>query len=115
MDRTILQTGIFYEKEPKSIERLDAQSYYVNFDIVPKTIINPDGETVEGFTCTTLYIEGLMTKDRITKGWLDVFYPVDKELKLINDFNDGLNIDAYHDYLEKRRVFKEFVHTLIFE
>jgi len=31
------------------------------------------------------------------------------------DLNEGINIDAYHDYLEKRRVFKEFVHTLIFE
>jgi hypothetical protein len=85
MLRTIFTTTDFLPLRPQTVDRLDSSSYYFNYDIQPCTGTDPDGNTVDGYTCKTLYIEGALSTDRIMQAWLEVFYPVDRELKLINN------------------------------
>lgn len=116
MRKTILHTQFTFSERPSIVERLDSQSYYFNYDIVPTTFKDEEG-VIDGYTCKSLYIVGPLTSDRILQGYLDVHYPIDKELKLINNYNAllaGITDDQqyrvdYEVYLRDRQLFREYL------
>lgn len=114
MKKVVLMVDVFTTELPKSIQRLDSKSFYYRYDIKSTNRLI-DGKDLPGFMHNDLYVEGDLTQSEIMRSWLSSVYPMDQELKLLNDFNaftSGITSDVtkkeeYETYLERRKDFRE--------
>jgi len=114
MKKVVLMVDVFTTELPKSIQRLDLKSFYYRYDIKSTNRLI-EGKDLSGFMHNDLYVEGDLTQSEIMRSWLSAVYPIDQELKLLNDFNaftSGITGDAakkveYETYLAKRKDFRE--------
>lgn len=86
---------------------------HYNFNVQQK---EEDEQTY--FEHDTLVVAWPLTRRNVFKSLIEALYPVDYELKLINDYNaatliianpDQEKIDAYHNFLSEREIYRQQV------
>lgn len=86
---------------------------HYNFNIVEKT----DEEGITYYEHDTIVVQWPLTRRNVFKSLLEVFYPLDVELKLINDYNTAKGLKnpepdaevAYQAFLDDRETYRQQV------
>lgn len=108
---------VFYDNKPEVLTKVGDGSYRYAWDIQPITIEMNGMEPIHQFTANEVIVWSPITANRITQAVINAVWPLDKEQKLVNEYNSAVlgllptdeadvKIKAYKDFLRDRAMLK---------